>query len=59
VIQGTTSSVGGAVFTPVSTGPLASPAQVKPGSGTGRISGGSIGMWSVIVGVVVAVMLWL
>jgi len=58
VIAGTTSQIGGAIITPGS-GPLVSPSQIKPGSGAGKIGGGGVGMWSVIVGAVVGVMLWL
>jgi hypothetical protein len=47
--------IGGAIITPGS-GPLVSPSQIKPGSDAGRIGGGDVGMWSVLVGAVVG--LW-
>jgi hypothetical protein len=58
MIAGTTSRIGGAIITPGS-GPLVSPSQIKPGSGAGRIGGGDIGVWSVLVGAVAGVMVWL
>jgi hypothetical protein len=58
VIAGTTSQIGGAIITPGSS-PLVPPSQFTPGSGAGRIGGRGVGMWRVIMGGFVGVLVWL
>jgi hypothetical protein len=61
VIAGTTSTIGGAIITPATSG-LVKPSQVVVGSGGVKVVSSELmgkGMLSLVVGLAVGVMMWL